>query len=186
MLRSRTARRTSLVRAASAALALAALIGVTGCASATSPSAEPSASIAPEAQSDESNDVTDPTEQNDADPHAAHGEDAAPAEPGPNEVITIGLRFTPPTITVPVGTTVTWRNGEAIGHTITSGVWGDVNETTGLRGSQEADGMFRHALARAGEEGDTFSFTFTEPGEYPYFCEPHLTMNASVIVEAAG
>ena len=37
-----------------------------------------------------------------------------------------------------------------------------------------------------GQEGDTFSFTFTEPGEYPYFCEPHLTMNASVIVEAAG
>ncbi|MGY6498561.1 MAG: hypothetical protein ACXIUP_10085, partial [Microcella sp.] len=126
--RSRTARRTPLVRVASAAVALAALIGVTGCASATSPSAEPSASIAPDAQRDESNAVTDPAEQNDADAHADHGSaaaPAAPAEPGPDEVITIGLRFTPPTITVPVGTTVTWRNGEAIGHTITSGVWGD-------------------------------------------------------------
>ena len=103
--------------------------------------------------------------------------------PGENEVITIGLRFMPETITVPVGTTVTWRNGETIGHTITSGAWGDVNESTGLRGSQSADGLFDHALAPRGEEGDSFSFTFDEPGEYPYFCQPHLTMNAMVIVE---
>ena len=45
---------------------------------------------------------------------------------------------------------------------------------------------YAQALAPMGQEGDTFSFTFTEPGEYPYFCEPHLTMNASVIVEADG
>lgn len=104
-------------------------------------------------------------------------------QPGPDEVITIGLRFMPEDITVPVGTTVTWRNGETIGHTITSGAWGDVNESTGLRGTQSADGLFDHALAPMGQEGDTFSFTFTEPGEYLYFCQPHLTMNARVIVE---
>ena len=104
-------------------------------------------------------------------------------EQGPNEVITIGLKFMPETITVPVGTTVTWRNGETIGHTVTSGAWGDVNESTGLRGSQSADGLFDHALAPMGQEGDTFSFTFDEAGEYPYFCQPHLTMNAMVIVE---
>jgi plastocyanin len=104
-------------------------------------------------------------------------------EQGPNEVITIGLTFMPPTITVPVGTTVTWSNGETIGHTVTSGAWGDVNESTGLRGSQSADGRFDHALAPMGQEGDSFSFTFDKPGEYPYFCQPHLTMNAAVIVE---
>ena len=106
-----------------------------------------------------------------------------PVEAGPNEVITIGLRFMPVDLVVPVGTTVTWRNGETIGHTITSGAWGEVNDSTGLRGSQTADGMFDHALAPKGQEGDTFSFTFTEPGEYLYFCMPHLTMNARVIVE---
>ena len=104
-------------------------------------------------------------------------------EAGPNEVITLSLRFMPEDITVPVGTTVTWRNGEAIGHTITSGAWGDVNESTGLRGSQKADGLFDHALAPMGQEGDTFSYTFNEPGEFLYFCNPHLTMNARVIVE---
>ena len=113
--------------------------------------------------------------------------ESAPADetltPGENEVITIGLQFMPETITVPVGTTVTWTNGETIGHTVTSGAWGDVNESTGLRGSQTADGLFDHALAPKGQEGDTFTFTFDEAGEYPYFCEPHLTMNAMVIVE---
>lgn len=108
---------------------------------------------------------------------------AEPMQLGPDEVITIGLRFMPETVRVPVGTTVTWRNGEAIGHTITSGAWGDVNVSTGLRGTQSADGLFHHALAPMGQEGDTFSFTFTEPGEYLYFCMPHLTMNARVIVE---
>ena len=105
-----------------------------------------------------------------------------PMEQGANEVITIGLAFMPETITVPVGTTVTWTNGETIGHTVTSGAWGDVNESTGLRGSQTADGLFDHALAPMGQEGDSFSFTFDEPGEFLYFCQPHLTMNASVIV----
>ncbi len=172
-LSSRASRRTPWVLTA----ALVALVAVSGCTPATtaddanSEPTAPSASTAPDAMNGEQSDGSD--------------ESDAPIEPGPNEVITIGLRFTPPTITVPVGTTVTWRNGEAIGHTITSGLWGDVNETTGLRGSQEADDLFRHALAPMGQEGDTFSFTFTEPGEYPYFCEPHLTMNASVIVEAA-
>jgi len=106
-----------------------------------------------------------------------------PMQQGDDEVITIGLQFMPETITVPVGTTVTWRNGETIGHTVTSGAWGDVNESTGLRGSQTEDGLFDHALAPMGQEGDTFSFTFDEAGEYPYFCQPHLTMNAMVIVE---
>lgn len=97
--------------------------------------------------------------------------------------MTIGLKFMPKDITVPAGTTVTWMNGEAITHTVTSGSWGEVNEATGLRGSQNADGMFDHKLSPKGTEGDTFSYTFSEPGEYQYFCQPHLTMNATVTVE---
>lgn len=105
------------------------------------------------------------------------------ASAGENVVTTIGLKFMPKDLTVTVGTTVTWQNGETIGHTVTSGAWGEVNEATGLRGTQTPDGRFDHALAPKGQEGDTFSFTFDEPGEYPYYCQPHLTMNASVTVE---
>lgn len=82
-----------------------------------------------------------------------------------------------------VGTTVTWQNGETIGHTVTSGAWGEVNEANGLRGTQTPDGRFDHALAPKGQEGDTFSYTFTEAGVYLYYCQPHLTMNAMVTVE---
>ncbi len=100
-----------------------------------------------------------------------------------NVVTTIGLKFMPKDLTVKVGTTVTWQNGETIGHTVTSGAWGEVNEATGIRGTQTPDGRFDHALAPKGQAGDTFSFTFTKPGVYPYYCQPHLTMNATVTVE---
>ena len=105
-----------------------------------------------------------------------------PAGQGANTVVTLSLKFMPSDLIVHVGDTVSWRNGESIGHTVTSGAWGDVNQSTGLRGSQTPDGRFEHKLSPMGEEGDTFSFTFTEEGEYLYYCEPHLTMNAKVIV----
>lgn len=53
---------------------------------------------------------------------------------GPNVVTTIGVKFMPKDLTVKVGTTVTWQNGERIRHAVTSGAWGEVNESTGLRG----------------------------------------------------
>ena len=99
-----------------------------------------------------------------------------------NTVITTGLKFEPKDITVKKGTTVTWKNGETISHTITSGKWGDVNEDTGLRGTQTPDGEFDHALAAKGKEGDSFTYTFDEVGEFQYYCQPHLTMNATVTV----
>ncbi|MCU1438495.1 MAG: putative copper-binding protein plastocyanin/az urin family protein [Naasia sp.] len=99
------------------------------------------------------------------------------------EIVAIGLAFLPADITVPAGTTVRWVNQEAITHSVTSGPWGDVNESTGLRGTQTADGEYDHTLAPAGEGGDTFAFTFEEPGTYQYFCRPHAGMFGTVTVE---
>lgn len=105
------------------------------------------------------------------------------AAPGGNPPITaLGLRFSPADLTVPVGTTVRWVNEEAITHTVTSGAWGEVNESTGLRGTQTPDGRFDHTLSASGEPGDTFEFTFTEPGIYQYFCRPHLGMHGTITV----
>jgi plastocyanin len=106
-----------------------------------------------------------------------------PAGQGADTVVTLSLKFMPTDITVHAGDTVTWQNAETIGHTITSGEWGEVNQATGLRGTQMPDGRFDHELAPKGQPGDTFSYTFDEPGTYPYYCQPHLTMNAMVIVE---
>ncbi|MFC0680854.1 plastocyanin/azurin family copper-binding protein [Lysobacter korlensis] len=116
-----------------------------------------------------------------ADPDATETTDEA--DGAGEEVIAVGLKFEPADLTVPVGTTVRWTNGEAISHTVTSGAWGEVNEDSGLRGTQTADGMFDHALAPMGSDGDTFEFTFDEPGEYQYYCEPHLGMFGTITVE---
>jgi len=64
---------------------------------------------------------------------------------------------------VAVGDTVRWTNDDpAIQHTATS-----------------VDGLFDSGLLAS---GGTFDFTFTEPGEYEFFCTPHPWMRAKVIV----
>ena len=87
--------------------------------------------------------------------------------------------FHPSTTTVKVGTTITWRNDEAITHTVTSGRFVGVDKTTGLRASQKADGTFNTELAG---KGKSFSFTFTKPGTYTYYCDIHKGMNATITV----
>ena len=89
------------------------------------------------------------------------------------------LMFHPTTITVKVGDTITWRNDEAITHTVTSGRFVGVDKTTGLRSSQEPDGTFNAKLAG---KGKTFSFTFSKPGTYTYYCDIHQGMNATIKV----
>lgn len=64
---------------------------------------------------------------------------------------------------VPVGTTVTWTNDDQMMHTVTA-----------------ADGSFDSGLLDAGE---SWSYTFDQPGEFEYFCSPHPWMRAKVIVE---
>ena len=71
--------------------------------------------------------------------------------------------FVPARLTVKAGTTVTWRNADDIPHTVTS--------TTQLVKSKALD------------TDNSFSFTFTEPGTYQYFCSLHPRMTATIVVE---
>lgn len=89
------------------------------------------------------------------------------------------LMFMPPVLRVKAGTTVVWRNDEPITHTVTSGKVLGVDKTTGLRSNQHADGRFNHVLKG---KGDTFSYTFTTPGTYSYYCDIHQGMNAEIVV----
>ena len=91
------------------------------------------------------------------------------------------LMFNPSTTTVKVGESVTWRNDEPITHTVTSGHFMGIDKTTGLRSSQQPDGMFN---AKLDGKGKTFSFTFTKPGTYTYYCDIHQGMNATITVVA--
>lgn len=80
-------------------------------------------------------------------------------EPSANAVGMESQSFTPAEIEVEVGTTVTWTNGSSVTHTVTSGTNG------------QSDGKFDSGELSPGE---TFSYTFTEVGSYPYFCIPHV------------
>ena len=61
--------------------------------------------------------------------------------------------FNPERLTLRAGTTVTWRNEDDIPHTVTSSA--------------------RLFKSIALDTDDTYSFTFTEPGTYEYFCSLH-------------
>jgi plastocyanin len=74
--------------------------------------------------------------------------------------------FAPATITVPVGTKVTWTNMDSATHTVTS--------DTGAFDSKN--------LAN----GASFSFTFTQAGSYAYHCAIHARMVASIVVTAGN
>jgi plastocyanin len=71
--------------------------------------------------------------------------------------------FGPPTIKVPVGTTVTWTNSDDIPHTVVS-----------------VDGAFK---SRALDTDDKFTFTPTKPGIYKYYCSIHPKMTAELVAE---
>ncbi|HYL81988.1 MAG TPA: cupredoxin family copper-binding protein, partial [Candidatus Acidoferrum sp.] len=79
------------------------------------------------------------------------------------EVRIDNFQFSPATLTVPKGTTVTWVNQDDMVHTVTS-----------------AAQAFSSASL---ETDDTFSYTFTTPGTYTYFCRLHPRMTATVIVQ---
>jgi plastocyanin len=74
--------------------------------------------------------------------------------------------FSPNPIQVSVGDTVIWTNNDAEPHTVNAGE----NATP--------SGLFDSYIPLAG----TFEHTFTEAGEYPYFCLLHPNMVGTVVV----
>jgi plastocyanin len=78
----------------------------------------------------------------------------------------VGIRdfaFVPRTLTVSVGTTVTWTNRDEEPHTVTS-----------ANGDFSSPGL---------DTDEAFSRKFTAPGKYTYFCALHPHMTATIIVK---
>ena len=72
-------------------------------------------------------------------------------------------------IDIIVGDTVVWKNADTATHTVTSGM------------VPEPDNLFDSGLFAPGK---FFSYTFTEPGNIPYFCIVHPWMEGIVSVSA--
>ena len=84
------------------------------------------------------------------------------------EVAIDDFRFAPETVTVPVGSTITWSNEDATAHTVTAG-------------SEAAPEPERFDL-EVDEQGETVRTTFDAPGTYAYYCELHPFMVGTVEV----
>jgi plastocyanin len=80
--------------------------------------------------------------------------------------------YQPNPIQVSVGTTVTWTNNDSQPHTVTSGQNGQPDNKF------NSSPNFTPLLA----PGHTFSFTFTQAGDYPYYCMLHPNMVGTVSV----
>lgn len=82
---------------------------------------------------------------------------------GTTEVKIDNFSFGPGAIIVAVGTTVTWTNRDDIPHTVVS-----------------TEGVFKSKVM---DTDDKFSYTFTKPGTFPYFCSMHPKMIGKVVVQ---
>ena len=97
-------------------------------------------------------------------PQAQSAEVAAAPAATATEVRIDNFTFSPATLTVTAGTTVTWINGDDIPHAIAA-----------------KDRSFR---SKTLDTDDRFSFVFRMPGAYDYFCTLHPHMVGKIIVTA--
>lgn len=90
----------------------------------------------------------------------------SPGRPSGIEAVTIAeFLFTPSTVTVPAGGTVTWTNNDEVAHSISDASPMAMPESKSLN------------------KGDTFSITYPKPGTYAYVCGIHNYMQGSVEVK---
>lgn len=81
----------------------------------------------------------------------------------PTEIKVDNFTFSPETLTLPVNSTVTLTNKDDVPHVIAS-----------------TDGLFR---SKGLDTDDHYSFKFTKPGTYNYFCSVHPKMTGKIVVQ---
>jgi plastocyanin len=100
-----------------------------------------------------------------------NGPSVAPVPSGPNTVLApngaylggSNAGFTPGTLTVAAGTTVTWGNNDVTTHNVTSDT-----------------GAFTSSNMNSGE---TVQVKFDNPGQYKYHCNIHSFMTGTIVVQ---
>ena len=88
---------------------------------------------------------------------------AAPDAKSGSAVTIDNFSFSPATLTVAAGTTVVWTNKDDIPHTIV-----------------ERNQKFK---SKGLDTDDAYSYTFSEPGTYEYFCGMHPKMVGKIVVQ---
>ncbi len=95
----------------------------------------------------------------------AHWNRAAAFAGETREVKIDNYSFSPGTLAVPVGTTVSWTNRDETVHTVVA---------------QDAEHTFKSGGL---DTDDKFSFTFDKAGTYVYICTVHPYMTGKIVVQ---
>lgn len=125
---------------------------------AESPSVSTADQSASSAQSNASNDSA-------VAPQATASNQQPVADQETADVTIQNYAYAPQKITIKAGTTVTWTNQDSVKHDVMAD-----DENDDFRGSELLG------------KGQSYSFTFTKPGTYTYFCSPHPYMKGTVEV----
>lgn len=88
---------------------------------------------------------------------------------GGNTVTLSGLAFSPTSLTVKAGTTVTFKNSDSVDHTVTNG----------KDGKPDANAAFDKSLPT----GQSVDITFSTAGTFNVTCKIHSSMNMTVTVQ---
>lgn len=99
-----------------------------------------------------------------ATPTAGTGHSAHMASTDAVQVEISNFAYSPASVTISAGQSVTWTNNDTVAHTVTA---------------KDRDALQSGTL----QPGDTFTKTFDKPGTYEYFCEFHSNMSGVVIVK---
>ena len=81
------------------------------------------------------------------------------------DVVIHNYSFTPSTLTIPVGATVTWTNQDFDVHTVVADDSPPTFKSAGL------------------DTDDSFSFAFNKAGTYSYHCSVHPRMTGKIVVQ---
>ena len=84
----------------------------------------------------------------------------------PATIVIDNHAYAPATLTVAAGTTVTWKNDDDTAHNVRA------TDKAFASGALDTD--------------ETYSHSFTMPGEYEYFCTLHPYMVGKIVVTPSG
>lgn len=104
-------------------------------------------------------------------PGSSAGSAAGSSSPvsGSTVVKLSGFKFDPASLTITVGTKVTFQNMDGATHTVTNG----------KDGSPESNPLFDQSVPA----GASFDFTFTTAGTFNVTCKIHHSMNMTITVQ---
>lgn len=130
-------------------LALALMLVGAGCGSSSTPPPTAETPSAPATES-QTGAYAEPTAQ------------TVPAAEGVTVAIS-NFAFSPSSVTVKQGTTITWKQEDSVPHTV-----------TGDKGGPDSQLL---------KSGETYTYKFENPGTFAYHCATHPKMKGTVVVE---